>query len=348
MGAKRLYALRKKVMKKLYFPMIFFMLFSCGRAGRETELPVTQTGAGAHTPDTGVREADKTNGVSLIKISPIEKEQQKGLLYRQLFDERVRSKHGYLHFVNGVVYDYDPALNMFMGIYRTEKQEYFDTSIRGSFIIDGTIVTYYNNDVITPNTDVVIYKGGDSYLSVCTRDGFGLEYYSVIKSPDLVHWDLTDITNPGPIVLFEDGEEVHAIVGRAVLDITNPDAAIVVRELEKPIFLPDRDSLTTPLDWDQGFGPVYEMDDRLWVRLFRAYEREAWDCFVVIDTGDFSFEFYDITLLHDKKERFMQKAAKTEAGWRLYTFTDDKTLVSAPFPPEGPGRIEELPPVKGL
>jgi hypothetical protein len=341
-GTKGLYALRNAVMKRVYISMIFFMLLSCGRTGRETELPVTQTGTEINTPDTG------TNGVSLIQIWPIEKEQHKGLLYRQLFWERVKTKHGYLHFVNGVVYDYDPELNIFMGIYRAERQGDAVSLFPNSFIIDDTIVTYYNSDVITPNTDVVIYKGGDSYLSVCTRDGFGLEYYSVIKSPDLIHWELTGISNPGPIVLFEDGEEVHAIVGRTVLDITNPDAAIVVRELEKPIFLPDRDSLTTPLDWDQGFGPVYEMDNRLWVRLFRAYEREAWDCFVVIDTGDFSFEFYDITLLYDKETYFREKAAKTEAGWRLYTFANDKTVVSAPFPPEGPGIIEELPPVKGL
>jgi hypothetical protein len=341
---------------KIIVVLIMLILNSCMKTNGKAGVPSGIDSIG----NQGIIEGNKTvnnnqlntdnekNTVFLEKFYPIEKNNQKSFGF-QLYSKAI-TRHGIVFLANGTVYDYDPESHDYLGMYKTEtpiRNFPFDCYIVNNSIVEGGSY-YYDDDTIKPNAAVSVYSGENGFLSVYYRTGQSPQYYYIIKSDDLISWERTEIEHFGPIVLFGRENKIYAIVGYNILDVTDPDNIALYKRMPHSIFLPDGEIFDAHMTSDQSVIPIYEMDNYVFARIVRVFEAYTCHYYVIIDTNDFTFNLYDISTLQDDGFHYTEKVVKDETGWKLYRFTEDKTIVIDPFLNDGPGIINILPPVEGV
>jgi hypothetical protein len=259
----------------------------------------------------------------------------------------IKTRKGTVIFVEGIAYDYSLQEHRYVGVYKTETPINKHLNFSGSYLYNTTFINY-DRDIIAPNTHVAIYRGEDCYLSI--YDYITPQRYTIIKSKDLITWELTEIEHKGPILLFEKGSKVYALVGSEILDVSNPDDVFMVEKLARPALLPERGVSYAHSPYD-SIGICLVMDNFLFTKVARTIEYGHEEYFLLFNTSDYSFELFkmdiaEISSATAEPRLHIPKAVKREDGWKFYWFGKKETYVIDPFLPGGPKIIETLPPVE--
>jgi hypothetical protein len=258
----------------------------------------------------------------------------------------IDAREGDLLFFDDIVYDYSLSEHRYVGIYKTETpvNKHFNSS--GSYYFYDNTLVKYDRDAIAPNTHITIYRGEGCCLSIYRSNA--PQRYTVIKSKDLLTWELTEIEHLGPILLFEKGSKVYALVGSEILDVSNPDGIRMVEKLSQPALLPDRGVSYAHSPYD-SIGVCLVMDNFLFTRVYRTIEYGHEEYFLLFNTDDYSFELFRMDIAEIKDVlAYILKAVKRGDGWKYYWFGKKDSYVIDPFLPGGPKIIETLPPVEAI
>jgi hypothetical protein len=337
-------------MKGKLILLLFLTLNSCS-AARDAE-PARDTEAAESTAEPVVEESagSATAGSALYPLLPVTGDLPLKRTSRS--PQWVKTREGDMLFLDDIVYDYSLPEHRYIGVYKTKTPVNKHLNFFGSYFYDNTFINYDddydNDDVIAPNTHVAIYRGEGCYLSIYSYNTS--RRYTVIKSKDLLTWELTDVDeHRGPILLFEKETRIFALIGSEVLDVSNPDNVFLVEKLPQPVLLPDRGELFAHSSYDSISGMYLVMDDFLFIRLYRATEFSNEEHFLLFNINDYSFEISKIDIAEIKNvTTYLTKAVKREDGWKNYWFGIKVSYVIDPFLSGGPKIIETLPPVEAI
>jgi hypothetical protein len=332
-------------MKATLILLLILALNSCS-AAKDAE-SAKDTGMTEPSADTSVEESLVTEESTLYPLLPVTGNpplESTGLLSPQW----VRTREGAMLFFNNMVYDYSSSEHRYVGVYKTEAPVNKHLNFLGSYLYDDTFIDYDDN-VIAPNTHVAIYCREARYVSIYSYNT-SLRY-ALIKSEDLFTWELTELEHNGPILLFEKGTRIFALVGSEILDVSNPDGIRMVEKLSQPALLPDRGVSYAHSPYDR-IGICLVMDNFLFARVARTIEYGHEEYFLLFNTDDYSFELFRMEIAEissDPEPRpHIPKAVKREDGWKYYWFGQKDSYVIDPFLPGGPKIIETLPPVEAI
>lgn len=209
------------------------------------------------------------------------------------------------------------------------------------FRLVGDILTIDYSGLLSPNTEIALYKSKNWYVSVY-RDS-ELNEFSVIGSRDLTRWEQTSVSSPSPILLYERNDGVYALAGRTVWNVTEIDRPVLVKELDTSIMKPEIDRKPWE-EKDQGIVYSFNIDNYIITHVLRVSEYSGTMLFIAINLDDFSYKVTsaeEITL-----GPYNYKAVKRDDGWKVYYIGRDPAdgiLVLDPLAENGPAVIERLP-----
>jgi len=218
--------------------------------------------------------------------------------------------------------------------------EYHFSQVSG-FRLVGDILTIDYSDLLSPNTEVAMYKTANWFISVY-RDTKRDEY-SVIGSSDLTRWEQSSVSSPSPILLFERTGGVYALAGRKVWNVSEIDKPVLVNELDESIMKPDLPRRPGEVK-DQDIIYSFNIDNFLVTHVYRISEGSDTMQLITINLDDFSHKKASAEEI--ELGPYNYKAVKRDDGWKVYYIGRDPAdgiLVLDPLAEKGPAVIERLP-----
>ena len=334
MASKRLYALRAITVLILF--LLLLGIASCTKVKKKGALKELEERAG-------------TNNISYIDyaeykvyVSPVTPKSVKSLininteLGKTLLSPLERSK---VTKKNVLLFDED-AHGYVQESSVLKPFEYHFSQVSG-FRLVGDILTIDYSGLLSPNTEVAMYKSADWFISVY-RESKPNEY-TVIGSPDLTRWEQSSVSSPSPILLFERNGGVYALAGRKVWNVSEIDKPVLIKELDESIMKPDLPRRVGEIK-DQDIIYSFNIDNYLVTHVYRVSEGSASMQFITINLDDFSHKqasAEEIVL-----GPYNYKAVKRDDGWKVYYIGRDPAdgiLVLDPLAENGPAVIERLP-----
>ena len=269
----------------------------------------------------------------ITRLKPVEQMELNDFRYRR----HVLGVHGIYLFDKYSIYSYDPELNGFARIYNTETEYKTEHSSIGDFyIVDEKLIKNYGNS-ISPNTGVPIYKHGNFYISQHKKNQ---REHAMVYSSDLIHWTVSALDCPAPIVFFEKGNNLFALAANKVWNVSNPVEPTAIRELSETILRPLPGEPYYAVR-DETVLYAFNLDEHIFACIDRVYEDGPQRYFLVINTDDFTYTLSEVT--EQFRGPYLEKAVKRDDGWKIYLISTEKILVIDPFTEDGPTIVEELP-----